>query len=68
VVSRVEPLEDDPPGRVVAAVGDPLEDLAVRGIEVVVRVFRGDSALVQLSPQPEGLMDLSAHSSMPTTM
>lgn len=59
-VPRVEPLKGDPPGGVVAAVGDPVQYLAVGRVEVVVRAFRGDGAMVKLSSQPEGLMDLES--------
>ncbi len=58
-MAGVEVLEDDARGRVVAAVRDPFQDLAVARVEVPVGIDWGRIA-AERSPQPQRLVDLES--------
>jgi hypothetical protein len=59
LVTGIEVLEDYACGRVVAAVRDPFQDIAVARIEVTVGIDWGRLA-AERSPQPQRLVDLES--------
>ncbi len=59
LVAGVEAIEDDAAGRVVAAIRDPLQDLAVCRVEVPAGLDWGRLA-AECSPQPQRLVDLES--------